>query len=103
MDATAPDVTLVPLHAGDVVLFTGALTHGTHPWAGPHQRRSLIFKYAPAHLAWNQNYLAWPAELSDALTPRQLAMLAPPHGTPHPHAADRPAYMSPAAAPGTRA
>jgi hypothetical protein len=94
-DHTAECAVQVPLRAGDVVLFTGAVTHGTYPWTGPHQRRTLIFKYAPAHLAWGPGYLDWPPELRAALTPRQADLLAPPMGTPHDHADTRPAYMSP--------
>jgi Phytanoyl-CoA dioxygenase (PhyH) len=37
----------VELRAGDVVFFAEALTHGTMPWLGPEQRRSLFFKFAP--------------------------------------------------------
>ena len=32
--------------AGDVIFFMdGAQTHGTHPWTGNHQRRSILIKY----------------------------------------------------------
>jgi hypothetical protein len=40
----------VPMFAGDVVIFTEALTHGTAAWQGPHQRRSLLYKYSPRQL-----------------------------------------------------
>lgn len=67
----------VELQAGDVVFFTEALTHGTMPWLGPEQRRSLLFKYAPGFLAWGRNY---ETELNDpqllsVMTDRQRLLL----------------------------
>ena len=38
--------------AGDVLIFTEALTHGTFPWQAEHERRSLLFKYSPRMIAW---------------------------------------------------
>jgi Phytanoyl-CoA dioxygenase (PhyH) len=38
----------VPQRAGDVIIFTEALTHGAFPWTAAHQRRSVLFKYSPA-------------------------------------------------------
>ena len=47
----------VPMKAGDCILFTEALQHGTIPCRGPHTRRTLYYKYAPAHLRWGpHNY-----------------------------------------------
>lgn len=40
------------LSRGDLVIFTEALTHGTLSWRAPRERRSLLYKYAPAHLSW---------------------------------------------------
>ncbi|MBT4136398.1 MAG: hypothetical protein HOE48_00715 [Candidatus Latescibacteria bacterium] len=42
----------VPVHrveakAGDCILFTEKLTHGTIPWAGSGERRTLFYKYVP--------------------------------------------------------
>lgn len=70
----------VPLAAGDVVLFTEALTHCTLPWSGPSTRRTLLYKYAPGHLAWGKDY---GSELSDlagsgVLTPRQQVLMDGP-------------------------
>lgn len=53
MDETPP-VRHVPLQAGDVVIFTEAVTHGSLPWSGGGERRALLFKYAPGHLQWEQ-------------------------------------------------
>ena len=42
----------VPVHrveakAGDCILFTEKLKHGTIPWAGSNERRTLFYKYVP--------------------------------------------------------
>jgi Phytanoyl-CoA dioxygenase (PhyH) len=75
----------VELRAGDVVFFTEALTHGTMPWLGPAQRRSLFFKYAPGFLAWGRNY---ESELNDPelvamLTDQQRLLVQSPAVYPH--------------------
>lgn len=69
----------VPLKAGDVLVFTGAMAHSGTRWHGPHTRRSLLFKYAPRHIAWGRFYLSWPQELLDALDAEQRKLFAPPH------------------------
>jgi hypothetical protein len=66
----------VPMFAGDVVIFTEALTHGTAAWQGPDQRRSLLYKYSPGNSAWSHE--VWQNELIEACTPRQRLMLQPP-------------------------
>src|SRR5205814_7276584 len=33
-----------PLKAGDALIFTEALTHGTLPWMASHERRALLYK-----------------------------------------------------------
>jgi ectoine hydroxylase-related dioxygenase (phytanoyl-CoA dioxygenase family) len=68
--------------AGDVVIFTEALTHGTLPWRAEHQRRSLLFRYTAGNLAYATGYLPqWPQEMLDHLTERQRAVLEPPYHT----------------------
>jgi ectoine hydroxylase-related dioxygenase (phytanoyl-CoA dioxygenase family) len=69
----------VPLRAGDALVFTGVLAHRGTYWAGPHERRALLFKYAPRHLAWSPAYANWPRELLDLLTPEQRHLFDPPH------------------------
>jgi hypothetical protein len=70
-------VTEVPLGAGDVVIFTEALTHGTIPWVGPGQRRTLLYKYAPGSSAWAEDQ-RWPPDLLRQLTDRQKLLMQPP-------------------------
>lgn len=75
----------VELRAGDLVMFNGAIVHGTHPWSAEHERRTLLFKYAPAHLAWSQVYLNWSEELRSSLSDSQRMLLEPPYCLPHHH------------------
>ena len=42
--------------AGDVIIFTEALVHGTMPWTADHERRSLLYKYSPGHSSWSGGY-----------------------------------------------
>ena len=70
--------------AGDCILFTEALVHGTLPWQGPGVRRTLFFKYAPCSIAWsNQTYFPsggtpGAIELESELTEAQRILLSPP-------------------------
>lgn len=41
---------------GSAVIFTEALCHGTFVWYGGTQRRSLLYKFAPAYMAWSLTY-----------------------------------------------
>jgi len=46
----------VHTQAGDAIIFTEALTHGTLVWQGAHQRRTLIYKYSPGFQALAAGY-----------------------------------------------
>lgn len=72
MDPYAEDV---PVSAGDAILFTEALTHGSH-WRGPGSRRVLIYKYCPGTVAWLSD--VWDESARAPLTPRQRRMTTPP-------------------------
>ena len=66
----------VPLAAGDVVVFTESLAHGTLPWTlTSHERRAVLLKYAPAYMQWSKS----PQVAADRtrMTARQQAILAP--------------------------
>ncbi len=69
----------VHIEAGDVVLFTEALTHGTLVWQGEHQRRALIYRYSPGfqHVAKGFHQAAHPDFIKD-MTEEQRAMMPPP-------------------------
>jgi Phytanoyl-CoA dioxygenase (PhyH) len=63
--------------AGTAVIFTEALTHGTLPWGGDSDRRTLFFKYGPPTISWSANY--YDADEFDDLTRPQRALLEPPN------------------------
>jgi hypothetical protein len=68
----------VPMAAGDVVLFTEALTHGTLPWRGPGERRTLLYKYSPGNSSWGKDE-RYRDSLWRLLTPRQRLLFEPPY------------------------
>ena len=73
--------------AGDVVIFTEATTHGTLPWTAEYQRRSILFRYSPANLAFGggrhafdrdvRSGHAWPESWYEGLSDEQIAVLEP--------------------------
>lgn len=72
----------VPMRAGDLVVFTEALTHGTLPWRGVEDRLTLLYKYSPGHLSWGREWETYPP-LVPMLTPRQRRLVQPPSVYPH--------------------
>jgi ectoine hydroxylase-related dioxygenase (phytanoyl-CoA dioxygenase family) len=72
----------VPLRAGSVLIFTEALTHCTVPWTSPEERRAVLFKYAPGHLAWGR-WQEPSRALWRSLTDRQRRLFQPPAVSPH--------------------
>jgi hypothetical protein len=62
--------------AGDVVVFTEALVHGTMPWAASHERRSLLYKYSPGHSSWSSSY--YDPDEYPGVTEQQRRVMAPP-------------------------
>ena len=68
--------------AGDVAIFTEAVTHGTLPWKSERQRRSLLFRYSPGNMAYAKGYFpTWPSSMLEGLTKEQRAVLEPPYHT----------------------
>jgi Phytanoyl-CoA dioxygenase (PhyH) len=67
----------VPLRAGDMVIFTEALTHGTFPWKGKIDRRTILYKYAPGSISWHRDPPVT-AEAIASLSPRQRRLCQPP-------------------------
>lgn len=50
-----PMVRQVPQKAGDVLIFTESLTHGTYPWTSTkNERRSILLKYSPQYMHWGK-------------------------------------------------
>ncbi len=62
--------------AGDVLIFTEALVHGTLPWNADYERRALLYKYSPGHSAWSSTYYD-PSDYPGA-TEQQLRIMAAP-------------------------
>jgi hypothetical protein len=46
-------VETVQMRAGDLVVFTEALTHGTRRWTGSGDRRTVLYKYSPGNSSWS--------------------------------------------------
>mmetsp|Transcript_57639 Transcript_57639/g.100873 ORF Transcript_57639/g.100873 Transcript_57639/m.100873 type:complete len:362 (+) Transcript_57639:73-1158(+) len=64
---------------GDVLIFTEAVLHGTLPWTADHQRRTVIYRFAPAGSAYGRGWLPqWPETFLDGMTPVQLAVMEAP-------------------------
>ena len=70
------------LAAGDVLVFTEALIHGTAEWTADHERRSLLYKYSPPHSSWAKAPYA--PEHYPRATARQRRLMAPPSVEAHP-------------------
>ena len=76
-DAWRATVRAVTGRAGSVILFTEALTHGTLPWRGADERRTVFFKYCPHPLAWSSG--RYDLDEFDDLTEVQRHVLGPPN------------------------
>ncbi|MBC8140608.1 MAG: mitomycin antibiotics/polyketide fumonisin biosynthesis protein, partial [Armatimonadetes bacterium] len=76
LENPAPCVRAVPGKAGSAIFFTEALTHGTMPWRGADERRTLFLKYCPRHMAWSRSYIT--GENEPGLTEAQRQVLRTP-------------------------
>ena len=75
-------ITEVPQGAGSALIFTEALTHCTLPWTAPYERRDVLFKYSPPHLAFKR----WqdpPRAVWRSLSDEQRRLMQPPAMHPH--------------------
>jgi ectoine hydroxylase-related dioxygenase (phytanoyl-CoA dioxygenase family) len=77
LDDLHPCVARVTGPAGTAVLFTEALTHGTLPWRGRDERRTIFYKYSPNTISWAARY--YDADQFAGLTETQRAILEPPN------------------------
>ena len=66
----------VHLRAGDVLLFTDAMTHGSAERTNPGYRRTVLYRYSPRHIRTRFNYQLSPG-LQERLTPERRAILEP--------------------------
>jgi hypothetical protein len=76
-----PSVRTVIGSAGSAVIFTEALTHGSLPWRGKSERRTLFYKYSPHPISWSATYING-AKYAD-LTDRQSDILEAPNARCH--------------------
>ena len=71
-----PDYVIQPeLRAGDVLLFTEALIHGTATWRGSQERRALLYKYSPPHSSWAK--VPYNLQHYPTASPQQQRLMAP--------------------------
>lgn len=54
----------VPLYAGDLLIFTEALLHGSAAWRGDRMRQVLLLKYSPGSVAYGR-----PDQIAEQLGP----------------------------------
>lgn len=73
----------VHLEAGDALMFTDAITHGSVPRTNPGQRRVCIYRYSPHLMAKRMNFLPDPAWFYGLTKARQkLVCTSPPRMAP---------------------
>lgn len=66
----------VAASAGDAIIFTEACSHGTVPWQGQNERRTVFYKYCPHAVAWSPCY--YNADNFEGLNQAQRKILMPP-------------------------
>lgn len=72
-----PMVRQIPQKAGDVLIFTESLTHGTAPWRNTNnERRSVLMKFCPHYMQWTTTVMSPEIE---GLTKRQKLILQGPY------------------------
>lgn len=66
--------------AGDAIVFTEALTHGTLPWTVEDERQTVFYKFSPHGTTWSADYFN-PEDFQhyEDMDARKLAMLEPPN------------------------
>jgi len=76
---------------GDVVLFSEGTVHGARAWRSDVQRRTALYRFAPATCAYGRSYFggdgdgergtttAWPARFYEGLSEAEAAVLEPPY------------------------
>lgn len=64
------------LEAGDALLFTDTITHGSAARSNPGHRRIVLYRYSPGHMASRFNYVPTPEFLA-ALSSQQRKIMQP--------------------------
>lgn len=80
----------IPAKAGDAIVFTEALTHGTLPWTVEAPRRTVFYKFSPNGSTWSGDYFN-PDDFREYadIDDRKLAILEPPNAR-YPHRPTQP-------------
>ena len=73
---TAIAVEEMYLKAGDVLLFTDAITHGSAERTNPGYRRTIVYRYSPRYVRERFNYQISQG-LLQRLTPERRAIIEP--------------------------
>ena len=76
-----PDcVSRIAASAGDAIVFTEALTHGTLPWTADAPRQTVFYKFSPHGTTWSGDYFN-PDDFRQYpdVDDRKLAILEPPN------------------------
>ena len=79
----AENMVEVHLKAGDALMFTDGLVHGSSARKNPGQRRTLLYRYCPAWITTRWNYLPSP-EFISRLTESQRLIVQPVRPRPTP-------------------
>jgi len=80
LEAMTGAVHAVTGEAGDLVVFSEGLTHGTLPWTGDEERLVLLLRYAPANAAYARDYApAWHGLETALLDPDVRSLFEPPY------------------------
>lgn len=74
-----PCVERIGAAAGDALIFTEALTHGSLPWTADAERRTVFYKFSPHATAWSADFFD-PGDFRryPDMDARKLAVLEPP-------------------------
>jgi hypothetical protein len=70
----------IPARAGDAIIFTETLVHGTLPWRINKPRQTAFYKFSPHGTSWTADFFD-PGDFTDYpdITNRQLALLETPN------------------------
>ena len=75
-----PAVKRIAAKAGDAIVFTEALTHGTLPWQVDAKRQTVFYKFSPHGTSWSADYFSPDDYRCYAdMDSRKLSMLEPPN------------------------
>ena len=70
----------VAVDAGDAIIFTEALTHGTLPWGVEDERSTVFYKFSPHTLSWSADFFDSKDFVGyEDMDERKLALLEKPN------------------------